>query len=87
MVDVPKYISVEIQKDVPNPANIHDSKASAESPVCLGAAVYFAIKNAIQELRIANGKEIANAVDFKGNKYLKTQAPLSYQKIFEAVNE
>ncbi|CAL6024176.1 Xanthine_oxidase / Xanthine dehydrogenase [Hexamita inflata] len=87
MADVPQFMSVEIQKEVPNPANIHDSKASAESPTCLGAAVYFAIKNAIRELRIAYGKPVFNGQDVVGNKYMKTIAPLSYRKILEHIEE
>ncbi|CAL6023275.1 Xanthine_oxidase / Xanthine dehydrogenase [Hexamita inflata] len=87
MADVPQFLSTEIQKDVPNPASIYDFKASAESPLLLGSTVYFAIKNAIRELRMAYGKSVPNVVDEVGNKYLKTLSPLSYRKILEHIEE
>lgn len=80
ITDTPQYCDTEIQKDVPNPANIYDSKASAESPTCLGSAVFFSVKNAIKEFNYEN------AVDNLGNKYLKCTAPLSYRKIFEYIS-
>ena len=66
MADTPRLVSTEIQKDVPNPCNIHDSKASAESSTCLGPAIYFAIKNCIRDLRQEMGKPIANINDLRG---------------------
>lgn len=87
MVDVPAFTSVEIQKDVPNPANVHDSKASAESPTCLASSVFFAVKNAVRELRLALGKEAGNCVDGKGNRYLRAPAPMPYRRVFELVDE
>ena len=84
---MPAYTSVEIQKDVPNPANVHDSKASAESPTCLASSVFFALKNAVRELRLAAGKEPGNCVDGAGNRYLRAPAPMAYRRIFELVEE
>lgn len=52
--DIPVEFNVEVLEDCPNPAAIHSSRAVGEPPLFLGAAVFFAIRDAV---RAANDGE------------------------------
>lgn len=53
--DVPIDLRVELLSDVPNPRAIYSSKAIGEPPLFLGAAAFFALKNACKAYRDQQG--------------------------------
>lgn len=53
--DVPLDMRVELLSNAPNPQAIYSSKAIGEPPLFLGAAVFFALKNACTAYREQQG--------------------------------
>nr|CAD7398612.1 unnamed protein product [Timema cristinae] len=49
--DIPMDFRVELQKNVSNPLGVLRSKATGEPALCMGAVVYFALMNAINNAR------------------------------------
>eukprot|EP00878_Enallax_costatus_P034147 GHUV01037795.1.p2 GENE.GHUV01037795.1~~GHUV01037795.1.p2 ORF type:complete len:131 (-),score=27.03 GHUV01037795.1:48-440(-) len=53
--DIPVDFRVHLLQNTPNPRAVHSSKAVGEPPFHLGAAVYFALKDAVYAAREAAG--------------------------------
>lgn len=53
--DVPVDFRVRLLTSTPNPRAVHSSKAVGEPPFHLGAAVFFALKDAVCAARLASG--------------------------------
>jgi xanthine dehydrogenase/oxidase len=72
--DTPIDFNVYLLRDRPNPVTLHSSKAVGEPPFFLAASVFFAIKEAIQAARIANGKT-------DGGDYFQLNCPATSERI------
>lgn len=53
--DIPIDFRVSLLQNTPNPRAVHSSKAVGEPPFHLGAAVFFALKDAVYAAREAAG--------------------------------
>nr|CAD7445654.1 unnamed protein product [Timema bartmani] len=71
--DIPMDFRVELQKNVSNPLGVLRSKATGEPALCMGAVVYFALMNAINDAR----KEAGASDD-----WYAMNPPLTVEKIF-----
>nr|CAD7412242.1 unnamed protein product [Timema poppensis] len=71
--DIPMDFRVELQKNVSNPLGVLRSKATGEPALCMGAVVYFALMNAINDAR----KDAGASED-----WYAMNPPLTVEKIF-----
>lgn len=54
--DIPQKFNVAILRGAPNPKAVFSSKAVGEPPLFLAASVFYALREAIKEARLENGK-------------------------------
>lgn len=62
--DIPTEMSVSLLRNAPNKKAVHSSKAVGEPPLFLGAAVFFAIKDAVTAYRAEGGLNVATPFSF-----------------------